>query len=446
MRRAYLGRQVLSESRLLADHAVVVRDGDIEAVVPSGSPALEGAVIEDWGEVLIVPGTVNVHVHSFQSLVRGISDDLPFFRWRDEGIYRIAPRLGPEEVYTGALLSFGEMLRYGVTTVSDFFYVHAGGNDNDEAVIRAARDVGIRLVLARTMYDWKGAPAVYQETVDEAVARCEALIGRYGGDPMVTICPAPHSPHAASPDMIVAGGRLAAEAGTRLHIHVAEGRYEVEMVTREHGLPPMRWLEHLGVVTERMVAIHCVWLTEDEIRLMGERGAKLAYCPASNMFLGDGITNIPAMLRHGVTVGLGTDGPCSNNRTSIFDEMRTAALLQKIAALDGAVLPAETAFAMGTRNGGVALGLPVGEIARGFRADLAAVRLRDLSLQPPGPLQKHLVHALHPGAISRVVVAGRAVVEDGRLLTVPEDEIAARVARVTAGGRLLQPAPSPEPR
>lgn len=435
MQRAYVGRQVLSGGALLPDHAVLIRGGDIDAVVPSGAAALRDAEIEDWGNVLIVPGTVNTHTHSFQSLVRGFSDDLPFFRWRDEGIYRIAPHLGPEEVYAGALLAFGEMLRYGVTAVSDFFYVHAGGIENDEAVIRAARAVGIRLVLARTMYDWQGAPAAYQETVDDAVRRCEALLARHAGDPMVTVCPAPHSPHAASPEMIAAGARLAARAGTRFHIHVAEGRYEVEMITREHGLPPMQWLDRLGVLSERMVAVHCVWLAEEEIRLMGRRGAKLAYCPASNMFLGDGITNIPAMLQAGVTVGLGTDGPCSNNRTSVFDEMRAAALLQKVAALDGSVLPAETAFEMGTRNGGAVLGLPVGEIAPGFRADLVGVRLDDLSLQPPGPVRKHLVHALHPGAITRVAVAGRTVVADGRLLTVDAEEIGARAARATAAWR-----------
>lgn len=438
MRRAYIGRHVLSHQALLADHAVVVRDGDIEAVVPKDAPSLEGIGIEDWGAVLIVPGTVNTHTHSFQSLARGISDDLPFFRWRDEGIYRISPRLGPDEIYAGALLTFGEMLRSGVTTVADFFYVHAGGNERAEAVIRAARDLGIRLVLARAMYDWRGAPSVYQETVDDAVRRCEALLDRYAGDAMVTICPAPHSPHAASAEMIQAGARLAEAAGTRWHIHVAEGRYEVERIMRHHGRPPLHWLDHLGVVSDRMVAIHCVWLVEDEIRVMGARGAKLAYCPASNMFLGDGVTNIPEMLAAGVTIGLGTDGPCSNNRASVFDEMRTAALLQKLATMSGDTLPAETALAMGTKNGGVVLGLPVGEIAPGYRADLVALDLADLSLLPPGPVLKHLVYALHPAAIARVVVAGQTVVERGRLLTVPDAEIAACVARATAEDRLLR--------
>ncbi len=437
--RAYRARQILGEHGLLADHAIVVRGGEIEAVVPGDTPALRGTDVQDWGNVLVVPGTVNAHTHSFQSLLRGFSDDLPFFRWRDEGLYRAAPRPGPDEIYAGALLSFGEMLRCGVTTVADFFYVHAGGNQNDEAVIRAGRDLGIRLVLARGMYDWDGAPAAYQESVTDATHRCEALMEQHAGDPMVTVCPAPHSPHAASREMIVAGARLAASAGTRWHIHVAEGRYEVEQITREHGRPPLHWLDELGVVSDRMVAIHCVWLAADEIKVMGARGAGLAYCPASNMFLGDGVTNIPAMLAAGVTVGLGTDGVCSNNRASIFDEMRTAALLQKVSTLSGETLPAETALAMDTRNGGALLGLPVGTIAPGYRADLVALRLDDLSLQPPGPVLKHLVHALHPSAIERVVVAGRPVVERGRLLTVPKQEIAARVGRAIATLRVSNP-------
>lgn len=239
--------------------------------------------------------------------------------------------------------------------------------------------------------------------------------------------------------MILAGARLARAAGTDWHIHVAEGRYEVEMIRREHGRPPLHWLDHLGVVTDRMVAIHCVWLAEDEIRVMGARGAKLAYCPASNMFLGDGVTNLPAMLDAGVTVGLGTDGPCSNNRASVFDEMRTASLLQKVSTLSGETLPAETALAMGTRNGGRVLGLPVGEIAPGFRADLVALNLADLSLLPPGPVLKHLVYALHPAAIERVAVAGRVVVDRGRLLTVPEEEIVARVDRAAGSLRASSP-------
>jgi len=396
------------------------------------SPA---AAVEDWGRVALVPGTVNAHNHSFQSLLRGIADDRPFFVWRDQALYRFAPRLGPEGVYAGALLAFGEMLGYGVTTVNDFFYIHDGGNENAEAVIQAAQDVGIRLVLTRTMYDWTGAPSSFVETVADAARRTRQLMEKYAGHPSVTVYPAPHSPHAASPEMIQAGWRLAEETGTYFHIHVAEGQYEVEQIRRQYGLKPIEWLESLGVLGPRLVIVHGVWLDEEDIRRLGGAGAGLAYNPASNMFLGDGITKLPEMLAAGVRVALGTDGGCSNNRTSVFDEMRMCALLQKVARLDGSAIDAETVFHLGTAGGGDVLGLPIGRIAPGCKADLVALDLDDISLCPPHNLLKNIVYSMSPTAIRRVMVGGRLVWAGGELLTFPLARIRRLVETVTAGWR-----------
>src|SRR5262249_14933844 len=155
---------------------------------------------------------------------------------------------------------------------------------------------------------------------------------------------------------------------------------------------PIRWLDSLGVLDDRAILVHAVWATPEEIALMGERRVHLAYNPASNMFLGDGITNIPAMVAAGGRVALGSDGGCSNNRTSVFDEMRTCALLQKVNRLDGATLGAEEVFGMGTANGGSALRRPIGEIALGKRADLVALDMTDISLQPPNRLIKNIVY------------------------------------------------------
>src|SRR5262249_6013278 len=157
----------------------------------------------------------------------------------------------------------------------------------------------------------------------------------------VTVEPAPHSPHGASPAMIRAGWEVAEAEDTRFHIHVAEGRYEGERTLREHGATPIRYLDGLGVLGPRTIAVHCVGLDDDEIARMGARGAALAYCPSSNMFLGDGITRLPEMLRAGVRVALGTDGGGTNNRLSVFEEMRMASLLQRVRLLDGAALAAD---------------------------------------------------------------------------------------------------------
>jgi 5-methylthioadenosine/S-adenosylhomocysteine deaminase len=182
--------------------------------------------------------------------------------------------------------------------------------------------------------------------------------------------------------------------------------------------------------------VHCVWLDDEEIALMGGRGAGLAYCPGSNMFLGDGITRLPEMLRAGVRVGLGTDGGCTNNRLSVFDEMRTCSLLQRVRLLDGTALPAETAFDLGTRSAAALLRLEAGEIAAGKLADLVAIDLGHLSLQPRNDLLRSVVYAMSPQAVTDVWVHGRRVVEAGRLATLSEEELVARVAALTRGWRV----------
>jgi 5-methylthioadenosine/S-adenosylhomocysteine deaminase len=348
-------------------------------------------------------------------------------------LYPVSERLDRDGIALGATFAFAEMLRQGVTTCVDFFYLQDSGNENAEAVIEAAATVGIRLVLARAMYDWEGAPKRYRETPAEAARRVRELIAAHRHDPTVVVQPAPHSPHGASPAMIRAGWETAESEDTVLHIHVAEGRYEGERTLREHGATPIRYLDRLGVLGPRLIGVHCVWLDDEEIALMGARGAGLAYCPGSNMFLGDGITRLPEMLAAGVRVGLGTDGGCTNNRLSVFDEMRTCALLQRVRLLDGAALSATTAFDLGTRSAAALLGLDAGVIAAGRLADLVAIDLTHLSLQPPSNLLASVVYAMSPEAVTDVWVHGRPVVAGRRLLTVSEGELGARVAALTAG-------------
>jgi 5-methylthioadenosine/S-adenosylhomocysteine deaminase len=178
--------------------------------------------------------------------------------WRDRVLYPFSRRLDARGIEIGAAFAFAEMLRHGITTVVDFFYIQGGGNANAEAAIRAAKRVGIRLVLARAFYDWTGAPPEYRETVAEATERCRELMARYAGDPTVSVQPAPHSLHGASPEMIRAAAALADEARVPFHIHVAEYRAEREQVEARHGLTPVRYLDQLGVLGPRLIGVHCV--------------------------------------------------------------------------------------------------------------------------------------------------------------------------------------------
>src|SRR5882762_2635793 len=293
---------VLTPQGWEAGRAVAVTDGRIAAVQAIGAPQRGDVALP--GRALL-PGTVNSHCHTFQSLLRGLGDDLDFMGWRDRVLYPFSDRLDRRAIALGAQLAFAEQLLHGVTTCVDFFYLQDEGNDNAEAVIEAARTMGIRLVLARTMYDWEGAPARYRETVADATRRTRELVAAHRRDATTLIQPAPHSPHGASPAMIRAGWEIAEVEDTRFHIHVAEGRYEGERTLREHGATPIRYLDSLGVLGPRMIGVHCVWLDDGEVELMGARRAALAYCPSSNMFLGDGITRVPELLRAGVRVALG---------------------------------------------------------------------------------------------------------------------------------------------
>jgi len=427
---------VLLGGRFEAGRAITVADGRIAGVGAAPPDTATAQDVERLPRRALLPGSVNAHCHTFQSLLRGLGDDLDFMAWRDRVLYPYSTRLDREGIYLGAAFAFAEMLLHGATTCVDFFYLQDAGNDNALAVIRAARDTGIRLVLARTMYDWDGAPARYRETPPDAARRVRELIAAHAGDPVITVQPAPHSPHGASPAMIRAGYEVAAQADTRFHIHVAEGQYEGQRTMAEHGATPIRHLDRLGVLGPRMIGVHCVWLDDQEVGLMAERGAGLAYCPSSNMILGDGITRITEMRRLGVRMGLGTDGGCTNNRLSVFEEMRMAALLQKVRHLDGTRVAAEEAFAMGTAEGAALLGVDAGAVEVGRAADLVAVDLDHPSLHPPTSLLKSVVYAMSPQAVTDVWVHGRRVVRDGRLVTVDQAALMERVRTLTRDWRL----------
>ena len=426
---------VFAEDRWRRRHGFVVQGG---LILAAGAPrdlaeSYPEHEREDWGDVAVVPGCVNGHAHSFQALLRGFGDDLPFLSWRDRVLFPFSERLDREGIRAGALLDFAEMARAGVTTVADFFYLHDRGNQNDLAVIEAAREIGLRIVLARSMYDWAGAPRRFLESPGEAVRHTRELVEAVAGDTRAFVQPAPHSVHAASPEMIQSGASLAEELGTPFHIHVAEGRYEREQSLSRHGLSPVRFLDSIGVLSERTVMVHCVWVDAEDLACMADRGVRVVHNPSANAFLGDGVAPFREMLARRIPVALGTDGGCTNSRQSVFEEMRMAALLAKATLADASAVTAEDALIAGTARGGEVLGLPVGRIAADHAADLVVLDLAALSLQPSATASKQVVYAMQTDAIRRVMVGGETIVEDGRLTRVDETEIVANVAEATKG-------------
>jgi 5-methylthioadenosine/S-adenosylhomocysteine deaminase len=354
---------------------------------------------------LIVPGFINGHSHAYQILLRGWADDRSFDRWRSEALYRVVPFLTPEDVYWTFVAAFSEMLAAGITTVVEFFYLNGEGNERAEAAIRAAADTGIGLVFARTWMDVETAPAQFRETIDVAAARTEELASRF---PDANVCVAPHSLHAASPEMIRAASAFARDRNCMMHVHVAEAAYEGERTLEQHGATPVTLLDRWDALNERTVAVHAIYIGETEKNLLAERGARVVHNPMTNQYLGDGICDVTGLRARGVPIALGTD---ADVKPSLIDEMRAASLLQKILSTDGSALGADAAFAMGTREGAFALGIPSGDLIAGHRADY--VVLDATRIDPWSPPVNAVVYRGEDRWVQAAFVAGKRVYTGG---------------------------------
>jgi 5-methylthioadenosine/S-adenosylhomocysteine deaminase len=433
--RSITAELIWAENRFQQGLSILVDEDRIAEVGPVDEVAGTDQV-EDWGRVAVVPGTVNAHGHAFQNLFKGFADDRPFESWRDDVLYPFSERLNEHAIYVGALFAFAEALLAGVTTTVDFFYLHDASNENAEAVIRAARDVGIRLVLARAFYDPEAptsAPARYREPAGEAAERCRSLADAHQDDPFIEVQPAPHSLHAASPETISVALELAAAMGCPCHLHLAEAAYERELVQSRYGVTPVRLLAREGLLDPRLLTVHTVWVDDEELDLLAEAGAGVVHCAGANAFLGDGVARLPEMLSRGIRVALGPDGGCANNRQSVFDEMRQATLMAKARLIDGGAINAATAFRLGTAAGAELLDISAGSIKPEALADLVALDLDDLSLQPLATIDRQVVNSMQPTAIAKVMVGGRVVVDGSRLTQLEPGMIQALVAEVTSG-------------
>jgi 5-methylthioadenosine/S-adenosylhomocysteine deaminase len=419
--------------------SIVIEGAEIVQVVARDQEP-PSATVEDWGEVAIVPGTVNAHGHSFQNLLKGFADDRAFASWRDEVLYPLSAELDRDAIYAGALFAFAEAVLAGVTTTVDFFYLHDAGNNNAGAVIQAARDVGVRLVFARCFYDEDAptkAPSRYRESAADSIRRLKELAEEHAGDAMLSVQPAPHSLHAASPDTVAAALATAEELDVPCHIHLAEARYERDQIQSRYGTTPVRLLAREGLLGPRLVTVHTVWVDDEELDLLAESGAGIVHCPGANAFLGDGIARLPELLSRGIRVGLGPDGGCANNRQSVFDEMRLASLMAKARLTDGAALDAPTAFRLGTAGGADLLQLPVGAITPGHHADLVGLDLNDLSLLPLETLEYQVVNSMQSTAVAKVMVGGELAASDRGTTKIDLAEVRSRVQEATRGWKRI---------
>ena len=398
------------DGAVLERTSVAVRDGRIEAVLPSDQATMR---FPHYREIrlerhALIPGLVNAHTHAAMSLMRGMADDLPLMRWLKEHIWPAEAKLVSHEfVRDGTLLACEEMLRGGVTCFNDMYFF-------PEAALEAALEAGMRAALGAIVIEF---PSVYASDPDDYLRKGLALRDRYGEHELLSFCIAPHAPYTVSDDSFTKVARLAAELDVPVHVHVHETEDEVARSVAEHGVRPLERLRRLELLGPNLIAVHAVHLLEAEIALLARHGCSVAHCPSSNLKLASGIAPVAALLAAGVNVALGTDGAASNNRLDMFQEMRQAALLGKAAAGDAAAVPARAALRAATMGGALALGLDktIGSIAAGKSADLVALRLDGPELSPCYEPVSHLVYAAGREHVTHVWVAGRALVVDGAL-------------------------------
>lgn len=417
-----------AQAALYAPGAVAVKADTIVAVGPQAQ-VLAGYTAKerlDLGNAVIMPGLVNTHGHAPMALLRGLADDLRLDVWLMGYMMPVEREfVKPAFCWLGTQLAAAEMIRSGTTTFMDMYYF-------EEAVADAAAQAGLRAVCAQSVLKF---PTPDAASYDEALDRARDFIGRWNGHPLVVPAVAPHAPYTVTPELLEGAISLALEFDIPLHIHVAETAQEVEDHRREYGMPPIPWLKKLGVFETKATAAHCVHLDEGEMRTLLHHNVGVAHNPSSNLKLSSGVAPVTQMLAMGLNVGIGTDGPASNNDLDMFEELRLAAFLAKGSTMDPTALPARQALAMATSVGARALHLEAltGSLEVGKRADLIVVRMDDVRHVPyfrrdVESLYSRLVYASHDEDVQDVMVNGQWLMRNRRLLTVDLEALYAEAA------------------
>ena len=411
--------------------SVAVRGDSIVAVGPDADGFQAAETIDCRGRV-VMPGLVNAHTHVPMTLLRGLADDLRLDVWLMGYVMPVERAfVSPDFVRLGTSLGCAEMIRSGVTCFADMYYF-------EDAIAEATAAAGMRAFCAQTVLRF---PTPDATSFEESLALARDFIGRWRGHPLIVPGPAPHAPYTCTPEILRACAELAVELDVPLHIHLSETALEVEESRRVNGMPVVPWVKKYGLLDARVLAAHCVHVDDGEIRALKNANAGVAHNPSSNLKLAAGVAPAARMLELGVDVGIGTDGPASNNDLDMFEELRLAALLAKGTSGDPTAIPARTALAMATCIGARALhmGDLIGSLEPGKRADLVILDLDRLHTVPAfghgtGGIYGQIVYASKSTDVSDVMCNGRWLMRDRRLLTL--DEAGLRAAAREAAARV----------
>lgn len=406
----------ISPKQVLKHHSIAITAGKIVAIFNNNELAKwHSDTIIELPTHTIMPGLINAHAHSAMSLLRGKADDLALMDWLQNHIWPVeSAHVGDEFVFDGTLIAMAEMLRSGTTTVNDMYFYN-------DAVARAGKQAGMRTFVGCSILEF---PTAYAQNANDHIAKALQEIDQFGEHDLIQFTLAPHAPYTVANDTFEKIFKIAEERQLRVHCHLHETAFEIEESIRLHGVRPLKRLDNLGVLNNQWMAAHMVHLNDEEIEFAAKKGISALHNPASNMKLASGIARIPAMIKAGVNVALGTDGAASNNALDMLAELRLAALLAKVGSGNPTDVDAHTALEMATINGAIALGMgdKIGSIEVGKQADLIAIDLAEIETSPLYDPISHIVYAAGREQVTHVWIDGQLRMNNRELLSISIDE------------------------
>jgi len=410
--------------------ALAVKDDSIVAVGPEDEIKKDYTAAEmiDCNGMVLMPGLVNAHTHVPMTLLRGIADDLRLDVWLQGYMWPVEREFASREfVGLGTSIACAELIRSGVTTFNDMYFY-------EEEVAKATAQAGVRAVCGQSILKF---PTPDAKSYEDSMEQARGYIQRWKDHPLIVPSIAPHAPYTTTEDILRETAELAKEFDVPLHIHLSETALEVENMRNEHGMPVIPYVKKQGLFEAKVIAAHCVHIDAGEIRTLHHAGAGVSHNPSSNLKLASGFAPVTKMLATGLNVGIGTDGPASNNDLDMFEEVRLAAFIAKAVTNDPTSLPASQALLMGTRLGAQALhiGHLTGSLTPGRRADLILVDLNPLHNSPSfrrstDNTYAQIVYAAKSTDVNAVMVNGKWVMRDRKLLTLNEEELLAQAADI----------------
>lgn len=417
------GMEIIEDCFVGIKDSIIVAAG---AKTDSAHTALRAKETIDASGCVVMPGLVNTHTHVPMVCFRGMADDLPLMEWLTGHIFPAEARfVSRKMVYDGATLAMAEMILSGTTTFCDGYF-------HEDSITEAVDAAGMRAVVSQGFADFVMPD---KPSVKKIMAAAERFVTKWlPRAPLITPAYFCHSPYTCSPETLVRVKEAAREAGILYLIHLLENRDEKDTILSRYGREPVRHLLELGILDEQTIAVHCNWLTPENIDVFADRGVKVSHNPESSMKLAAGVAPIPAMLKKGITVGIGTDGCASNNDMDMFREMDTAAKVHKVKSLDPTLMNAQTVCKLATMGGAKVLGLDklIGSIEKGKKADIILVDMNQPHLTPLYNHYSQLVYAARGADVKTSIINGRIVMKDRKLLTIDINTAMKNVRSVAA--------------